>query len=85
MEEVKLCIKCRYCKRTKATYYRHQYECLHPNRMIVNLVTGEQLTEFYCDTFRQFDIDCGKEGKWFSQKDNGIFSWFKKLFTFWKN
>ena len=62
MEEVKLCIKCRYCKRTKATYYRHQYECLHPNRMIVNLVTGEQLTEFYCDTFRQFDIDCGKEG-----------------------
>jgi len=80
MGEIRVCVKCRHCKKTDSTYYRHKYECIHPNRRIVNLVTGETLTEFYCDTFRQHEIDCGKEGKWFSPKDIWFVSLVKKLF-----
>jgi hypothetical protein len=76
MSEIKLCKNCKHEKREVLSYipligrsFRTYSKCAHPEYSEVDLVTGGNQCMPYCSTMRSFSKYCGKEAKFFEEKN----------------
>ena len=78
MSEIKLCKNCKHEKRDPLSYFPligHSFrtfsKCVHPKFTDVDAVTGQNTDQgiSYCSTARLFSMYCGKEAKFFEEKN----------------
>lgn len=76
MSEIKLCKNCKHEKRDPLSYFplighnfRTYSKCAHPEYSEVDFVTGGKEGMSYCSTMRSFSKYCGKEAKFFEEKN----------------
>lgn len=70
MNELKICKNCKYFQRF-VFLRRISSQCVHPNNMDINLVTGKpQPRRTFCASLRQTNLEneCGENGRWYESK-----------------